>query len=36
MFDRTPEGLVLREGKRGFRVAPVSRADLVDLATTLC
>ena len=30
------EELVLREGKRGFRVAPVSRADLVDLATTLC
>ena len=27
---------MLREGKRGFRVAPVSRADLVDLATTLC
>jgi DNA-binding GntR family transcriptional regulator len=30
------EELVLREGKRGFRVAPVSHADLVDLATTLC
>jgi GntR family carbon starvation induced transcriptional regulator len=30
------EELVLREGKRGFRVAPVSRADLADLATTLC
>jgi GntR family carbon starvation induced transcriptional regulator len=30
------EELVLREGKRGFRVAPVSRADLVDLAATLC
>jgi DNA-binding GntR family transcriptional regulator len=30
------EELVLREGKRGFRVAPVSRADLADLAATLC
>jgi GntR family carbon starvation induced transcriptional regulator len=30
------EELVLREGKRGFRVAPVSQADLADLATTLC
>ena len=30
------EELVLREGKRGFRVAPVSSADLADLATTLC
>jgi GntR family transcriptional regulator, carbon starvation induced regulator len=29
------EELVLREGKRGFRVAPVSRADLADLATTM-
>ncbi|MBV9827624.1 MAG: GntR family transcriptional regulator [Alphaproteobacteria bacterium] len=30
------EELVLREGKRGFRVAPVSLADLADLAMTLC
>jgi DNA-binding GntR family transcriptional regulator len=30
------EELVLREGKRGFRVALASRADLADLATTLC
>lgn len=30
------EELVVREGKRGFRVAPVSRADLADLATSLC
>ena len=30
------EELVLREGKRGFSVAPVSRADLADLAATLC
>ncbi len=30
------EELVLREGKRGFRIAPVSRADLTDLAATLC
>ncbi len=30
------EELVLREGKRGFRVAPVSRANLVALAPTLC
>lgn len=30
------EELVLREGKRGFRVAPVSRADLADLVATLC
>jgi GntR family transcriptional regulator, carbon starvation induced regulator len=30
------EELVLREGKRGFRVAPVSNADLADLGTTLC
>ena len=30
------EELVLREGKRGFRVAPVSLADLDDLAMTLC
>lgn len=29
------EELVLREGKRGFRVAPVSIADLTDLETTL-
>jgi GntR family transcriptional regulator, carbon starvation induced regulator len=30
------EELVLREGKRGFRVAPVSLTDLSDLAMTLC
>jgi len=30
------EELVMREGKRGFRVAPVSLADLADLAQTLC
>jgi GntR family transcriptional regulator, carbon starvation induced regulator len=30
------EELVLREGKRGFRIAPVSSADLADLAATLC
>src|SRR5947209_19064222 len=30
------EELVLREGKRGFRVAPVSLADLADLVATLC
>ena len=30
------EELVLREGKRGFRVAPVDLADLADLAMTLC
>lgn len=30
------EELVTRQGKRGFRVAPVSRSDLADLATTLC
>jgi len=30
------EELVLREGKRGFRVAAVSNADLADLGTTLC
>jgi len=29
------EELVLREGKRGFRVAPVSNADLADLGNTL-
>jgi GntR family transcriptional regulator, carbon starvation induced regulator len=27
----TKEGLVLSEGRRGFQVAPVSRADLIDL-----
>ena len=36
LYRLSAEELVLREGKRGFRVAPVSRADLVDLATTLC
>ncbi|TCZ63540.1 GntR family transcriptional regulator [Roseicella aquatilis] len=28
------EGLVVAEGQRGFRVAPVSRADLIDLLET--
>jgi len=30
----TQEGLVVAEGQRGFRVAPVSRADLFDLCET--
>jgi DNA-binding GntR family transcriptional regulator len=30
------EELVLREGKRGFRVAPVSNADLADIGASLC
>ena len=30
----TQEGLVAAEGQRGFRVAPVSRADLYDLCET--
>jgi DNA-binding GntR family transcriptional regulator len=29
------EELVLREGKRGFRVAPVSNADLIDIGNSL-
>ncbi len=29
------DGLVMAEGQRGFRVAPVSRADLLDLIETL-